>query len=810
MDYLLFLVSLQVGGNVSKAQSFIDNPKIGLPLFHITQAIASLNSQNKIELLNDINVVQFLQIHSSPVGWEAMFFEDNNLMETDYLPQACHGMVRTFLEFKKIKPRNKFMRFNTDTSSAPNPFQETIDYLISSEPNETFEQKILKQSDTSYIPFFEQILNKNYKLNRMDLVEDLLLVQGYNFYSCVSFVLNLPDSNKLRKAWFQYWRKRPLFETKFYTFNEIVACMNQVFVLPDSCWAYQYTKNQTDKTQPQNPTENACENCNTLQWNTLATQFRCVAYCTEQKLQCARHNYRVFDTCAFHEKETNRMPYCSFNLNKEIVIKKLNYAKVPYPKDALIFGEFAIAEAMIACDSNTYFHVKRITIVSHRKPNVPQLAIDNKEMTEPKEQPNYDPNTIWKIFTFSCYDPQENTMQVTWIQNRNPNVRIPSFSSLLNLDAEIYLDLEQGLGYMAPSSILHKKTKVKLQSNIRWHVNVTSEAILAALKRAVKWEQNQDIPFYTWSKIDWEMIMNTYFPNDIVLFLNLLLAWNAEVKRFQSESLPLLLLMPPPSKKHIELQDLKLIVKEYDIDLTWKYEVQTMEEYKQEGNNRFVLTFLQGNHSHDIPLFLDNKGNPKYITLDRLLYPSTRFEEKEFDNNVPQSCFSFIEGDIDIHEYVKDNPLPYVFVRKRNNVEWESACITRDEIKRISDQPEGRYYECVRDDTPYALSDRMYIKLLVFADPIFITKENYEFLLQSENIYFIVEEHPFHKLSYSTKATFIHPDARADEGVDVDVGGYVSSDHCQAGTNKDIYMIFPIDLHRLNIQPLKRRVVVHM
>lgn len=75
MDYLLFLVSLQVGGNVSKAQSYIDNPKIGLPLFHITQAIASLFSQNKMELLNDTNVVQFLQIHSSPVGWKLCFLK---------------------------------------------------------------------------------------------------------------------------------------------------------------------------------------------------------------------------------------------------------------------------------------------------------------------------------------------------------------------------------------------------------------------------------------------------------------------------------------------------------------------------------------------------------------------------------------------------------------------------------------------------------------------------------------------------------------------------------------------------------------
>lgn len=116
---------------------------------------------------------------------------------------------------------------------------------------------------------------------------------------------------------------------------------------------------------------------------------------------------------------------------------------------------------------------------------------------------------------------------------------------------------------------------------------------------------------------------------------------------------------------------------------------------------------------------------------------------------------------------------------------YTAWCSTKD---ILTDQAASVFYECTEEDSAAAHKSvqlqRPYVRLQIASFPIYVSQGNYDLVRKriAENMQlFVVYDTPY-RLPFSISQTAY--DSKEDEA-------WVSADHCQEGSDKKLYVIFP-------------------
>jgi hypothetical protein len=756
--------------------------------------------------------------------WKMIFTETFQLLHWYYKleilseEENIHYLLRVFTSLQLVQmltDGNGALLY--DQHVVPNVAQPLVQTLITSGPSNEVQKinlgllpyPINRISSTGFLPsigYIPDLFDRLQKANEKS-IDGILRSNKMNFFAKIKYVLTLPPYHKFRQFFLHYEDHTigEFFDSKTpstrYPLFALQACINQVFFLPETCW---------------NASENPCDNCSSESWKDVSPEYRCNALCGDDNLyqiQCGCHTSTpMFGSCERHFYSIGvtipKIPMMSFFYARDLISRLKSIFQIPVPEDALLFGPFALSilKSKLHLES---FIPNQVTIVTTKEFEIDRSQLPpNTSMSEMKAIHNYDLIHIQKIGMFQCEVTFEDfalggvaiteAMEVIWIQ-RIPDEPTPlQMETKLNV-SNIYINVKNKLGYVPTSCIKDSFATPTVVSDIMWEDEMNPQTILQAQKAVLVNESKFKVDFYTTKT--WSTIINRSFPkHDTDIFMKLLLQWNVQVKTFRSETVPMILLMPPYTTSRrahtsFNLQDMKIKIVNYDMNYIWRYHAETKEEYERDERDSFVPQIFE---NKDYPFL---RWNDQNININDLLHkPQTLYEEKSWTDPLPPHCFDIIAyDDAQLNKYVQDNKFehPYVFLVKKGNDEIVAACMTRKELIQFTEMEEAKYYECLEQGKFYILADQLYIKLSLFEYQIYITSENLEFLLESDNIYFLVESNPFYTMKYSAKTTFL-----TDEHFDT-----TSSDHCQAGTSKEIRMIFPIDIRNLemNERPLKRR-----
>lgn len=183
------------------------------------------------------------------------------------------------------------------------------------------------------------------------------------------------------------------------------------------------------------------------------------------------------------------------------------------------------------------------------------------------------------------------------------------------------------------------------------------------------------------------------------------------------------------------------------------------------------------------------KWDEKDVLIKDLLDPvfmTRTFEEKVFDKDTfPSMCFdALMVEDTNLTKYLQEKPEKRIvfFVAKKDGT-FQAACTSR----KILTNYITYFYQCTKETgyhPPSLLMDVMYAKILPFAEPYLITKKNLTVILSSKSQFFVIEQTPFIlQYTISKKAYDTMNDAR---------DAFVSADHCQKGSEKQLSLVYPI------------------
>jgi len=180
----------------------------------------------------------------------------------------------------------------------------------------------------------------------------------------------------------------------------------------------------------------------------------------------------------------------------------------------------------------------------------------------------------------------------------------------------------------------------------------------------------------------------------------------------------------------------------------------------------------------DVNIFLQSKFVFDPVAYTAPIKPISCFDLQNLENEFHSIIDTFVE-----EEHKDDNQQPFVFIRTYQGQAF-AACLRKEDILRLIEDDEAKFYGCLQPTTSYIDAKQMYLKLILFEGaPCFIPKENIDAILESNHVYWLESQHPFLHVPFLAKHNYI--DGRGPE---------MSTFHCQEGTDQMIHLFFPTDL----------------
>lgn len=249
-------------------------------------------------------------------------------------------------------------------------------------------------------------------------------------------------------------------------------------------------------------------------------------------------------------------------------------------------------------------------------------------------------------------------------------------------------------------------------------------------------------------------------------FLQKIVQWNTRVKLHPETNVKMILLTLYNGQS---LSNVCFISYPRDLRYIWKIDLSKLTA-EQIGN----LTPLVPGRLNE---FYDG-------TLVSKISKETQFEMKFLSGRLPSTCIDVVNAEMeqDLEQFIHEdkNNIVFLFPLKSSD-QMAAACYERSNLEQSN-----VFYECKKPDKPSsAMVVTSYFRLDVREFPIYISDDNYFFLLETPSQFFIVNETP--KVLNLT----------VSRGIVEKTEDHVSGDHCQDGTSKTVSVIFPIDASSL-------------
>jgi len=308
-----------------------------------------------------------------------------------------------------------------------------------------------------------------------------------------------------------------------------------------------------------------------------------------------------------------------------------------------------------------------------------------------------------------------------------------------------------------------------------------------------KLDQKNILPYY-------QGLLAAMLEDDGDLFLEHIFQWNRMMRQNTKTSLYMCFLFFDPEKQKTlsTLRDVTcFFLKGRDNKHSWRtfisqksiYATQvTLNVYRIELEDIEQMMF-----KNRVTMFsktsLYYRG--KDIPLTLLKQPPKNFERQDIGGAIlPPTCTDFTatydEYELSIEEYVNhdiNNNLVFFNPPTSSSSSWTSGCYQRANLKNVS----SVFYECWTQDSmdtmESVVQDMPYYRLDgIFNFPIYIDEFNYRWLRNNTRTRYFVVIPTSKTLLFSVLERVIH------HKTDI-----TSADHCQAGTNKQISIIYPIN-----------------
>ncbi len=282
----------------------------------------------------------------------------------------------------------------------------------------------------------------------------------------------------------------------------------------------------------------------------------------------------------------------------------------------------------------------------------------------------------------------------------------------------------------------------------------------------------------------WTSIVNKMAQEE--LFLENLIQWNTMVKHYQSNQVPIFLLSIKNSKKRKMLSDLQVIIRFRDSKHLWRIfwnELSVLEKlhplFLFSRDNSEILKFSENKEININDFFIVVQDELKVEEIHKIDLPKNCLEIINFDENT------------NIEDYLQRKKAKgsLVLLKQISKNKYIAGCTTK---KNLSKQ-NLYFYQCTISEEQftnperYALKDETFIRIDVFEFPIFISETNLNTILENKtNEYFIVNETPL-LLNFTIEKV----------AADKHTGAQISGHHCQQGSEKQISIVFPVNIKDL-------------
>ncbi len=149
---------------------------------------------------------------------------------------------------------------------------------------------------------------------------------------------------------------------------------------------------------------------------------------------------------------------------------------------------------------------------------------------------------------------------------------------------------------------------------------------------------------------------------------------------------------------------------------------------------------------------------------------------------LPNKCvyIALNEHDYDIKEHIAESPSNWVFFFPISSEILKAACVTRDQVIDYA----KIFYKCTSESLASVVREKPFYQLQINEYPIYVSEENFEAMKQNQNTPFYLVRQAYYSLPYTISHETL-------EGEDPE--RYVSADHCQKGTEKDISEVYPVN-----------------
>jgi len=728
-------------------------PQFGYPFIRN----AMFHDSNKflwMEMFQETEIVNVLDKILTDQDLQSMFENvDRFHYRKVYLPKECHKLVNRICN--RIERSNKFVRYNCD--GIGEPFKWIEDYAFSNQTDNITNLRIIQASLTAFVPHLKDVMVKF----EPALAESLSDTWAHDYlYTQIQYIQTLPTNDRQRKKWLTE-NNDPL--------------LHAIFFLEPECSA----KIRSD----------ACASCQTNAWESLPSEWRCIQQCTSGK-QCSRQAEFKYGYCLHHKFNQNPIPIVSFEFHDHDkifgLVEKVK-GKIDLPEDAILMGPKLVAcFALLQSHQRQKIKSNEITILSHHPPQT-----NAKKELDTFQTPHV-------IAAYQFLIGRRKTMVVTWIQTSMNPLALPQLPclSLIKQERCVWIDLTAMQAYFRPQGFQFIA--------FEWENNTIP---IEQWKYSIKRLQSFKFFLQQYGEV-WNQCVElvSTFSKEPELFLREVIEWNVAVISSRIP-IPLLALMLPPSnnRRNFMWSDVR-IIKHMDRTLLWRYFPRTRAEY--DSDDAFQPTQLANVTSKIISF------QGRELDVNSWLQKRRQFESVKYEGNLPQGCFSVYTGDEQVDAFIlegkEEKDQSYVFLR-RNGTDVIAECLKRSALQQFGTDKANLFYECFKESYRFALPDQLYIKCGIFGH-VYVTKENYDFILQSDNVYFMIESTPFHQLNFSTTKKLFDNDLSVDEwDRKMELPATTGAHHCQAGTDKFIYYILPIDLKDLDLGSArkKRSVAIH-
>jgi hypothetical protein len=258
---------------------------------------------------------------------------------------------------------------------------------------------------------------------------------------------------------------------------------------------------------------------------------------------------------------------------------------------------------------------------------------------------------------------------------------------------------------------------------------------------------------------------------DVSKIIEKLIQWNTRIKLTQHHTnIPMFLLTMVPTETPT-MRNVLYVLYPKDQRYIWN-----IHWHKLSGSQQRAAMPLVNNTRTTF-----NDGT----SLDTIQQES-KFEQTFFSDapmRLPATCLDIVNAEMeqDLNEYLREDQDHIVFLFPLANEDKPAAaCYDRTHLSQAP-----IFYECQEEDSMNPEDSvrlaTSYFRLDVHEFPIYITQDNFGYLLESANQFFIVNETP-KKLGFTVS-----------KGVQEGKENMVSADHCQAGSEKTVSVVIGID-----------------